>query len=392
MKGTIKGALALISLASLAGATFAGSLDGNLYAVDSSRALSEVNMTTGEKTAIGSVSSNAGTTAGLAYNAANNTVYVTSSSNDSLYTLDVTTGAATLVGAYGVEAAVVMHGLEWNDNNSTLYGSSSHNGGLYTINTTTGAATLVGTNGLTSFNNLVFAQNTNTMYGTNSSTDSFYSVDLSTGGYSLIGLIGGSTNPNSMAFNTMTNTIFMADNSTDNLYTIDPATGAGTVVGSMGAGNILGLVYIPPSVPTVTVTGNLTLLDTVAGPGYSRNITVDLEFGGNTYTTVAAISGVGTYTINIPQSLLGIAVIKADGSSFLRSTGTISLNGNNVTKDLNFRNGDVDNSGEVDAADIDLVIAAFGSTGQPVEDVDMSGEVDAADIDIVIANFGQTDD
>ncbi len=62
-----------------------------------------------------------------------------------------------------------------------------------------------------------------------------------------------------------------------------------------------------------------------------------------------------------------------------------------MTRHLSLRNGDVDNSGEVDAADIDAVIAAFGSTGQPIEDVDMSGEVDAADIDIVIANFGQTD-
>ena len=59
-------------------------------------------------------------------------------------------------------------------------------------------------------------------------------------------------------------------------------------------------------------------------------------------------------------------------------------------------NGDPDYSGEVDAADIDLVIAHFGETpassGWNADiDVDGSDEVDAADIDIVIANFGSID-
>ncbi len=57
--------------------------------------------------------------------------------------------------------------------------------------------------------------------------------------------------------------------------------------------------------------------------------------------------------------------------------------------------GDVDNSGEIDAADIDLVIADFGNV-PPIAnaaptDVDGSGEVDAADIDLVIASFGGVD-
>ncbi len=54
--------------------------------------------------------------------------------------------------------------------------------------------------------------------------------------------------------------------------------------------------------------------------------------------------------------------------------------------------GDVDDSGEVDAADIDAVIANFGSVDPIIEDLDLSGEVDAADIDIVIANFGAVDE
>ena len=67
------------------------------------------------------------------------------------------------------------------------------------------------------------------------------------------------------------------------------------------------------------------------------------------------------------------------GSNF--SLGTILLT-----------NGDVDDSGEVDAVDIDEVIAQFGSVDPINADVDSSGEVDAVDIDIVIANFGAVDE
>lgn len=59
--------------------------------------------------------------------------------------------------------------------------------------------------------------------------------------------------------------------------------------------------------------------------------------------------------------------------------------------------GDVDSSGEVDAADIDIVISKFGTVNggpgwQGDIDVDGTGEIDAADIDLVISNFGLVDD
>ncbi|MBL8060665.1 MAG: dockerin type I repeat-containing protein [Chthonomonas sp.] len=72
----------------------------------------------------------------------------------------------------------------------------------------------------------------------------------------------------------------------------------------------------------------------------------------------------------------------------LRATGATASVGSMLVIDLPIT-GDVDGSGEVDAADIDFVIAQFGSAN-PAADVDGSGEVDAADIDIVIANFGRT--
>jgi DNA-binding beta-propeller fold protein YncE len=217
-----------------------------LIAVDSARAVYEINMATGEKTQIGTVSSNAGTTAGLAYDRATGTMYLTSTGNDSLYTLDLTTFEATLVGPYDpLTPAIVMHGLEFDDSTGTLYAASSHNGGLYTINTTTGAATLVGSSGLTSFTNLGYDPTTNVMYGTNSGTDSFYLVDRATGAMTLIGPLTGPTNPNGLAYNTTDNKLYLVDNSTDILYTINLTTGGANAIGPTGTGNLLGLAFIP---------------------------------------------------------------------------------------------------------------------------------------------------
>ena len=236
------------SLAVIAGVA---SAQGRLIAVDSSRALYEIDMNTGAKTSLGSVSANAGTTGGLAYDRGTGTLWLSSTSTDSLYTLDLVTGTATLVGAYG-DATVVMHGLEFDNANGKLYGASgSTNNNFYEINKTTGIATLIGPmnpSGSTSFNNLGYNIDTDRMYGTHSGTlDSFYSVNINTGQMTLIGVLGGtpvSGNPNGLAYNWVNQKMYLADNSSDTLYTIDLNTGAATAVGSMGVSNILGLAFV----------------------------------------------------------------------------------------------------------------------------------------------------
>src|SRR5690606_3632905 len=155
----------------------------------------------------------------------NDILYLTSTGNDSLYRLDLQTGDATLIGAYG-DTAIVMHGLEIDERTGKLYGASSHNGGLlYEIDRMTGAATLIGGLGIassgTNFVNLGFNSANNTMYATASGTDSFYTVDVGTGLATLIGPLNGSTNPNALAYNWDNGLMYLVDNTTDNLYTID---------------------------------------------------------------------------------------------------------------------------------------------------------------------------
>lgn len=276
MKTTLLLASSLLALSSFATAQ-------RLIAVDSSRALYQIDMTTGQRTSIGTVSSNAGTTGGLAYNATTGTLYCTSTSLDSLFTIDIVTGAATLVGAYG-NSALVMHGLEYDSSTDTLYGVSSHDNGLYTIDKTTGVATLVGTSGLSSFSNLVYDSTANVMYSTNSGTDSFYVMDRTTGAATLIGALVGPTNPNGLAYNSDTDTVYLVCNNTDTLYTIDRTTGATTAVGAYGSSNLLGLAYIP---------GAGRLIRNVHGCGTATiTSTGSPNLGGTVTTNLGGITGV----------------------------------------------------------------------------------------------------
>lgn len=241
-QATTKLLVALAWLAVLPAAQAGITPAGTLYGVDSSRALFSIDIATGVKTAIGTVSANAGTTAGMAYDPVSNTVFLTSTNNDSLYTLDLSTGNATLVGGYGSD--VVMHGLEWDSSTGTLYGASSTPSSFYSISTATGAATLVGSIGFTSFNNLGYDSTNNVMYMTNSSTDSLYTINRASGAVTLVGALLGPTNPNGLAYAADLQTMFMVDNNTDTLYSLNLATGAAVTVGSTGAGNLLGLVYV----------------------------------------------------------------------------------------------------------------------------------------------------
>ena len=92
----------------------------------------------------------------------------------------------------------------------------------------------------------------------------------------------------------------------------------------------------------------------------------------------------------------GRYLISVGGAPFLRKNFapivTVGHDGNDIPVNVTLISGDVDGSGEIDAADIDEVIAQFGTLTSTPCDTDGSGEVDAADIDLVISNFGQTGD
>ncbi|MDD2278530.1 MAG: choice-of-anchor J domain-containing protein [Bacteroidales bacterium] len=103
----------------------------NIYTVD---------LTTGATTLVGSAGANL--IIGIACGG-DGTLYGVDISTDKLWTINKTTGAATEVGALGVDISYAQD-IAFDRDNNILYGTLyTTTGGLYTINIATGAATLV---------------------------------------------------------------------------------------------------------------------------------------------------------------------------------------------------------------------------------------------------------
>lgn len=83
---------------------------------------------------------------GLAYDSANDVLYGADGSNVSLATIDRSTGESTIIGPYSGTGAILIAGLAYDTDADVLYGISRNE--LYTLNRSTGAATLVSTHNL----------------------------------------------------------------------------------------------------------------------------------------------------------------------------------------------------------------------------------------------------
>ena len=149
----------------------------------------------------------------------------------------------------------------------------------------------------------------------------------------------------------------------------------------------------------VTISGDCSLSDFV---GDLAAETVDCEIRDSVGNLLDTIPDVpldldGHYSFTTAISGSGLK-LSARGRTWLKKTDSdiVCSAGQTTTADFILANGDADGSGEVDAADIDYVIAHFGEIAggsfNPNADLDGSLEVDAADIDVAIANFGALDD
>ena len=146
--------------------------------------------------------------------------------------------------------------------------------------------------------------------------------------------------------------------------------------------------------------GTLVLNDMIFGSYSTKGVTVEIRMNSNPSVVIPLTVGVspdGRLRIPVPT---GAGRVSVNHGSWLRRTVAFNTTAGNATGiNVVCQNGDVDESGEVDATDIDEVIANFGLIGGDPgyaanrnSDLDRSGEVDATDIDITIANFGALDD
>ena len=114
-------------------------------------------------------------------------LYTVENNSSTLYTIDTTTFAVTLVGPLGVGFS--YGDLAWNSGTGTLYMVDGRGGqSLYTVNTTTGAATLVCAHNIEDLFGLAYDTATAKLYGASlTGTGQFYQLDTATGAATPIG-------------------------------------------------------------------------------------------------------------------------------------------------------------------------------------------------------------
>ena len=162
-------------------------------------------------------------------------LYSTDTATDELYTINVATGALTLVGSTG---GTFLNGITYDWSNDTFYGVSATS--LYTVDVTTGATTLVGALGNTGGLFIDVAVDcAGAMYGYDLVDDSFYGIDKTTGAAVLIGAIGFDANyGQGLSYDHATDILYMSafnnTSFTGQLRTVDVATGMTTLVFDWG--------------------------------------------------------------------------------------------------------------------------------------------------------------
>jgi hypothetical protein len=147
------------------------------------------------------------------------------------------------------------------DPNGNLWGITF--GSLYKIDKTTAASTLIGNLG-TSANSLVF-DSSGVLYTANSS---LYTVDTSTGATSLVGNGGDSySSSGDLAF--IGGELFLSSSGGDNLVKINTADGSGSLIGNIGFSAVFGLAS-PNGTDLFGLAGsNVLSIDPTTGSGTS---------------------------------------------------------------------------------------------------------------------------
>ena len=186
------------------------------------------------------------------------------SNNVSMYTIDSTTGALTLMGAIaagnGPDSVAVDPSGKFvyvtNENESSGPAGSVS---MYTLDGTTGALTSIGTIpagaepvSVAADPAGLFAYVAN--FGSNNV--SMYSINATTGALTAIGTIDAGTNPDSVAVDPAGKFAYVTNNGSNNvsIYTINATTGALTSVGTIAAGQFPTSVAVHPSGKFVYVT------------------------------------------------------------------------------------------------------------------------------------------
>lgn len=224
---------------------------GLLYTIaDGTNTLEKIDTTTLVRTVVGSTGVANGDFGGMAYDPSSDTLYwIPGRGNNSLYTLNRNTGAATLVGAHGIND---LFGLEFDTSTGTLYGSQFSGGSsLYRLSTGTGAATLIGNMGR-GIGGLAYDSKRGQLVGVADGGGQLFNVNRSTAATSQIAAPGGNDD-SGLAYDYNADLFYDYDWQ-GRLFRIDPNAGYARTTLFSGTGAHDGLAYVgtavqPPAVP-----------------------------------------------------------------------------------------------------------------------------------------------
>jgi hypothetical protein len=218
---------------------------GMLYTIaDATNTLERIDTSTLVRTVVGSTGVASGDFGGLAYDAVGDTLYwAPGRGNANLYTINRSTGAASLVGAHGVND---LFGLEFDASTGSLYGTQFSGGSnLYRLNAGTGASTLVGNMGL-GIGGLAYDSKRNRLVGVMDGSGSLYTVDRSTAALSLLAN-PGNNDDSGLAYDHNADLFYDYDWQ-GRLFRIDPNAGYARTTLFVGTGAHDGLAYVGDAV------------------------------------------------------------------------------------------------------------------------------------------------
>lgn len=272
--------------AALLASLFASSLSSQaeaqtMYTIDmNSDVLYQIDVSTGVLSPVGPLGVNVAY-GDLAFDSSTGILYMVDgwghgiSAPSELYTVNPSTGVATLVGSTGAQS---LFALGYDPTTNKLYGAASTAGnGFYEINRTTGVATLIGIPGH-DIDGLTYVGSTGALVGLNAGPGSVHQVTPSTGASALLSPGGGFVNNCGIAWLPSDNRVYCVDVS-GNLYSFDVANGYQRTTVTGGLGGLIALAwtgaicpapasYCTPSTttngcsPTISASGPLSVAST----------------------------------------------------------------------------------------------------------------------------------
>lgn len=154
-------------------------------------------------------------------------LYYVDDVTDTLWKFDTSTHINTIVGALNISGD--FGDLAWNNNTSTLYAVGGRgNNNLYRINITTGAAILIGSHNITDLFSIAWDAQTNQLYA-QAANSYVYIINENNGHATYIG--NNSIYPGGLAYNSSSDKLILLEAGGGYGYEIDRYTGQASMLG-----------------------------------------------------------------------------------------------------------------------------------------------------------------